>query len=66
MTDGLPPCLTRRRALTGAATVGIGVPLLAACSGGDATAKDTGSSSGGALSSTSDIEVGGGTMWDLA
>lgn len=32
--------LSRRRALTGAATLGVGVPLLAACSDGDATAND--------------------------
>ena len=67
MTDRLPPCLTRRRALTGAATFGIGVPLLAACSGDDGTtAVDTGSGSGsgGSLSATSDIEVGGGTIFN--
>ena len=62
------PFLNRRGALAGAATVGIGVPLLAACSGGDGTtAADTGSGSGsssGALSSTSDIEVGGGTIFN--
>lgn len=73
-TDGL----SRRHALTGAATVGIGVPLLAACGGdGGATATDpatstgtsTGTSSGaqpapsGALAATSDIEVGGGAIF---
>jgi Rieske Fe-S protein len=65
--DRLPPFLNRRRALTGAATVGIGVPLLAACSSGDgATAVENGGSgsSGGALSSTSAIEVGGGTIFN--
>ena len=76
--------LTRRRALAGAATVGIGVPVLVACSGDDGTAVDaTGdagsgtsssasspaateseSSAGGdALTATSDIEVGGGTIF---
>ena len=65
MTDRLPPFLNRRRALTGAATVGIGVPLLAACSGADGeTAKDTGGSSGDTLAASSDIEVGGGTIFN--
>lgn len=37
--------LSRRRALTGAATLGVGVPLLAACGDdGDSTANDTASS----------------------
>ena len=67
MTDRLPSRVTRRRALTGAATVGIGVPLLAACSGDDSTTavdNGSGSGSGGALSATSDIEVGGGTIFN--
>jgi Rieske Fe-S protein len=74
--------LTRRHALTGAATVGLGLPLLAACGGGSGGAADptpggsgstgsTGStkkSSGGggradAFTSTSDIPVGGGTIF---
>ena len=77
-TDGV----SRRHALTGAVTVGLGVPLLAACaddSEGDGTATDSGadsssptdassSGSGGgggaaALAVTSDIEVGGGTIF---
>jgi Rieske Fe-S protein len=61
------PFLDRRRALAGAATVGIGVPLLAACSGGGgSTATDTGGGGGssrGPLTATSDIEVGGGTIF---
>ena len=70
--DELPgpqPFLNRRRALAGAATVGIGVPLLAACSGGGGdSAVDPGSSGGstsdgGSLTATSDIEVGGGTIF---
>ncbi len=69
--DRLPPRLTRRRALAGAATVGIGLPVLAACSGGDgSTAVDPGGSASGGgtggsgpLTSTSDIEVGGGTIF---
>jgi Rieske Fe-S protein len=72
--------LSRRHALTGAATVGIGVPLLAACGGGDSagdpSAGSSSTSSGGsgsrsdgggggsdALTSTSDIAVGGGTIF---
>ena len=67
--------LSRRHALAGAVTVGIGVPLLAACGGDDdgGTASDpagsTGDASstpageGGALATTSEIEVGGGTIF---
>ncbi len=59
------PHLSRRRALAGAATVGIGVPVLAACSGGgDSTATDTGSGGSGPLTATSDIEVGGGAIFN--
>jgi Rieske Fe-S protein len=73
--------LSRRHALAGAATVGLGLPLLAACGdAGDDTATDpsagssatsesteggggNGGNSGDALASTSDIEVGGGTIF---
>ena len=75
-----PRELSRRHALAGAATVGVGVPLLAACSGDEsgATATDPTSSApassgggepgeggepGAALAATSDIEVGGGTIF---
>lgn len=73
-TDGL----SRRHALTGAVTVGLGAPLLVACGGDDdTTATDPGSGTstssggsgsepgggGGVLASTSDIEVGGGTIF---
>lgn len=75
-TDGL----SRRHALTGAVTVGLGAPLLAACADdadSDPTAADpessspsdgTSSEAGGgggaaALAATSDIEVGGGTIF---
>jgi len=64
-----------RRTLGGLAAAGVGVPLLAAC-GGDASGRATdqsrppsgaatsGSSTGGdALTSTSDIEVGGGAIF---
>ncbi|GAA4717286.1 Rieske (2Fe-2S) protein [Nocardioides conyzicola] len=55
MTD---PGLTRRRALTGATVVGVGVPLLAACGGdsdsGTATDPAASSSSPGATPTTSE------------
>ena len=61
MTEGL----TRRHALTGAASAGLGLPLLAACGGGGGTATDPGSSapSGADLGPASDIPVGGGTIF---
>jgi Rieske Fe-S protein len=77
-TESTTGNLTRRHALTGAATLGLGLPLLAACGnsdGGGETATDpsrtrsagSGSASGGgggdALTSTSDIPVGGGTIF---
>jgi Rieske Fe-S protein len=61
--------LTRRHALTGAVTVGLGVPFLAACGGSDggSAASDGGSSpkpeAGEALGPTSDVPVGGGTIY---
>jgi Rieske Fe-S protein len=66
-TDGL----SRRHALTGVATVGLGLPLLAACGGsGSGTASDSSSSAGGGgagsgtvLTTTDKIEVGGGTIF---
>jgi nitrite reductase/ring-hydroxylating ferredoxin subunit len=58
---------TRRSALTGVATVGLGVPLLAACGGGDSAgaAGSAGSAPapGTAVAATGDIEVGGGTIF---
>ena len=69
--------LSRRNALAGAATVGIGLPVLAAC-GGDSgsTATDSSSdggssdspsagasSSGTTLGAAADIPVGGGTVF---
>ena len=46
--------LTRRRALAGAATVGIGVPVLVACSGADgSTAVDSTAGSGASSSASS-------------
>ena len=73
MTDS--PYLNRRRALAGAATVGLGLPVLAACSGGNNTAVDAGSSSGlptghtpsdapsGALTTTDKVPVGSGAIF---
>jgi len=66
-TDGL----SRRHALTGAVTVGLGVPLLAACGGsgsGTASEATTGAAGasgggGGVLATTDEIEVGGGTIF---
>lgn len=76
-----PDGLSRRHALTGAATVGLGLPLLAACGGADSSSATdsspttSGSTSGGsgagggapaggaALAATSDIAVGGGTIF---
>lgn len=58
--------VTRRHALTGAATVGVGLPLLAACASGSSTA-DAGSAapspSSGPLGPTSDVPVGGGKVY---
>ena len=68
--------LSRRHALTGAATVGVGLPLLSACGADEGSSSsdpsapasepaDSGSGGGasGALASTSDIEVGSGTIF---
>jgi Rieske Fe-S protein len=68
MTDR---AFTRRQALAGAAGVGLGVPLLAACGGGDSTgAAPDGSGDGGSgggsgtdLGPTSDVAVGSGTIY---
>ncbi|WP_243057767.1 Rieske (2Fe-2S) protein [Nocardioides sp. SR21] len=58
--------ITRRNALSGAATAGVALPLLAACGGSEeTTAKDPGSATtpGEVLASTSDIPVGGGEIF---
>ena len=69
--------LSRRNALAGAATVGIGLPLLAACGGdSDETATDSPSaggsasgspseeaSAGTALGAAADVPVGGGVIF---
>jgi len=61
-TDGI----RRRHALTGAAGLGLGLPVLAACGGDAGTATDPAtdsSDSGGPLGPTSDVAVGGGTIF---
>ena len=78
MTAGTTSGMNRRRALTGMAAAGIGAPLLAACGGDDggSTATETepeseseseagsgGGGSGDALGPTSDVPVGGGTIF---
>lgn len=63
MTTDRPHALSRRRMIGGAATLGVGVPLLAACGpagGSDTSAGDTGS---GPVAKTGDIPVGGGVIY---
>ncbi|WP_028644183.1 Rieske (2Fe-2S) protein [Nocardioides sp. URHA0020] len=58
--------ITRRHTLTGAAVLGVGVPFLAACGGGDdSSAVDGGAAtkSGAELGPTSDVPVGGGKIY---
>ncbi|QZY30656.1 Rieske (2Fe-2S) protein [Nocardioides coralli] len=62
------PGLHRRHALTGMAGLGLGLPVLAACGGGDADTgaespppDDAGGAAGG-LASTADVPVGGGLI----
>jgi nitrite reductase/ring-hydroxylating ferredoxin subunit len=61
--------LSRRNALAGAATAGLGLPLLAACGGGSSDAAPDSSSAGGSpsagatLGAAADIPVGGGTIF---
>lgn len=57
--------ITRRKTLTGAAAVGVGAPLLAAC-GGDDSGDDTATeapAAGEELGSTSEVPVGGGKVF---
>ena len=54
--------LRRRHALTGAAGLGLGLPVLTACGSDDpGTASDPGG--GSVLGPTSDVPVGGGTIF---
>ena len=76
MTDSTDHGFTRRHAMAGAAALGLGVPLLAACSGDEETptASDPNTSSSspssggeepaaGALTTTDAIAVGGGAIF---
>jgi len=56
--------ITRRRTLTGAAAMGVGVPLLAACGadGGSSTSEPT-TTAGEKLGPSSDVPVGGGKIY---
>jgi nitrite reductase/ring-hydroxylating ferredoxin subunit len=56
--------ISRRKTLTGAAVVGVGVPLLAACgddAGGSTDAPDV--AAGEALGPSADVPVGGGKIY---
>ncbi|GAA1160766.1 Rieske (2Fe-2S) protein [Nocardioides aquiterrae] len=57
--------LTRRNALTGAAAVAAGAPLLAACgsSGGGSTATESTAQAGLTLGPASEVPVGGGKIY---
>ena len=60
MTDGVG----RRQALAGAATVGLGLPLLAACGGGGSSSDTSSSAPAGTdLGAAADIPVGGGAVF---
>lgn len=60
MTDGI----TRRSTLTGAAALGVGLPLLTACGGGDGdTATEPDTTAGETLGPSKDVPVGGGTIY---
>lgn len=56
------PGIDRRRALTGVAGLGLGLPLLAACGDDSGTTADP-ATGGGSLGPTSDVPVGGGTIF---
>ncbi len=62
-----PDPLSRRQALSGAATIGLGVPLLAACGDDDASegaqSGDSTPAPTGPLGAVSDVPVGGGTIF---
>ncbi len=73
------PALSRRRALTGAATASLSLPLLAACgsetpsqsaadspeeSGAGATSAPATPATGGPLATVADVPVGGGLVLD--
>jgi Rieske Fe-S protein len=58
-TDGI----TRRKTLTGAAALGVGVPLLAACGGDSGDTATDPPAAGEELGSTSEVPVGGGKVF---
>ena len=68
MADAVrPPCLSRRRALSGAATLGLAAPVLAACGGSDSAGDSPASAApspqaDGPLAATSDVPVGSGVI----
>ncbi len=59
--------ISRRQTLTGAAVVGVGVPLLAACGagsdGGASGADAPAAAAGEKLGAATDVPVGGGTIY---
>ena len=56
--------LNRRQALTTSATLGVSLPLLAACGGGEAGDPGSGSAAAGEpFAATSDVPVGGGAIF---
>ncbi|WP_395691808.1 Rieske (2Fe-2S) protein [Nocardioides sp.] len=57
--------LTRRNTLTGAAAIGVGVPILAACGASDSgsTGSAPTAAAGEKLGPASDVPVGGGTIY---
>ena len=57
--------MTRRKTLTGAAVVGVGVPLLAACGSDDGGSTDSAPdvASGETLGPASEVPVGGGKIY---
>ena len=60
--------ISRRHVVGGAAVVGVGVPLLAACGSGDTVASDNGDSGAAAtgpqkLGATSEVAVGSGKIY---
>ena len=61
MTIDRPEPVSRRRVIGGAAAVGVGVPLLAACGGGETGA--SGDSGSGPVAKQADIPVGGGVVY---
>jgi Rieske Fe-S protein len=55
--------INRRQAITGAAAVGLGVPLLAACGGNDASGSTPAPAAGEDLGLATEVPVGGGKVF---